>query len=394
MGKKRKNEKAATAVTSDGDGEWTVVTSSRRHAAPPKPQPLTGSKGADTGARAPSSRQFESSVVSIAVPVKPAPVKEPQSGGGDNKDKSSSSSSNKAEGKKTPPPPPAVRVPVPKGMGNPSATLCFMNSVLQALLACEPMRALIKKLGAPRAGAAQPVTRALAGLVAQTREGSPAEQDAAVHRSSVYGLVQFEESVLPQFCRVTGNHAGTQQDAQEWYSFLVTALQEEHAVPASTRPDADAASEWTMVAGRRRSVVLNAVTDFASGPVADVFLGCLESSVRRRGSPAPSVSVQPFECVHLDISHASVASVARALALFQAPESVAPGVSRSTAFAALPQILCLHLKRFIFTLFVPSFSSLSLHHCCHHLFITCCCSSHHSSSTQEWFGKVDQACVV
>ena len=140
MGKKRKNEKAATAVTSDGDGEWTVVTSSRRHAAPPKPQPATSSKGADTGARAPSSRQFESSVVSIAVPVKPAPVKEPQSGGGDNKDKSSSSS-NKAEGKKTPPPPPAVRVPVPKGMGNPSATLCCMNSVLQALLACEPMRA-------------------------------------------------------------------------------------------------------------------------------------------------------------------------------------------------------------------------------------------------------------
>lgn len=364
--KKGRGKEGSSSSGDDGDGEWTVVTSSRRHAVPPKPQPASStssssSGGSNTDERAPNCARFESSVVSIAVPTKPSPEEK--------KKKQEDAKKQDAKKKKAvePRPEPPVSVPVPKGMSNPSATLCFMNSVLQALLACEPLRALVRRLGAPAAGTAQPVTRALASLVAQTREGSVAAQDAAVRCSSVYSLVLFEDGVLPAFCRATGNFAGTQQDAQEWYSFLVTALQEEHAVPATTRPDADAASEWTMVDGRKRSVVLNAVTDFASGPVADVFFGCLESAVRRRGSPAPSVSVQPFECVHLDISHAGVATVASALALFQAPEAVAPGVSRSTAFAALPQILCLHLKRFIFTMFVIITSTRTLLHLVHHV---------------------------
>jgi len=198
-------------------------------------------------------------------------------------------------------------------------------------------------------GTKLPVTDAFINLFSQIWEGSPEEQEEAVNYVRPYNLKLFHENVLPLFFKQTGNLPEFQQDAAEFYAFLINSLQEEHAVKATTHTNADEASEWVQVNGKKRSVVLNSQTDFDSGPVASVFLGSISSSVRRKTSTIPSVSVQPFECLHLDISSARVNSVEEALELFQQPEVISGGLRRTMSFAKLPRVLCLHLKRFVYT---------------------------------------------
>ena len=257
--------------------------------------------------------------------------------------------------------PPEEMFLLPRGIANQSGTQCFMNALLQALLACESLHTLAGTLAARRAKtkAPAPVTCALSNLLSQVRRGSAAQQEAMVGSGAVYNVALFHDNVLGAFYRATGNVPGMQQDAQELYSFFVSALQNEHAVRATTRADADEASTWKQVDGRKRRILLNAESDFDTGPVASVFSGCLESAVTRKPGSAPTVSVQPFECVHLDISPASVTSVAAALEYMRKPEALQGGMRRTTAFVRLPRVLCLHLKRFVYDGFVSTTSLAS-----------------------------------
>ena len=294
-----------------------------------------------------------------AAPPKPSPVK-----------KSKQVDGKQMDGKQHKPEPEPVKVLVPKGMHNTTGTHCFMNAVLQALIACPPLHSLIASIAKQREKStgtlpSQPVTAAFINLLSQVKPGTLDDLDDAIRCPSMFNLMLFFENVLPQFFSSTGNDPGSQQDAGEFYSFLVTSLQEEHAVRATTHTDAEEASGWTQVNGKKRTVVLNAKTDFDSGPVASVFLGYLTSSVRRKTSTIPSVTVQPFECLHLDITSSRVTSVETALDLFQAQESLSGGIRRTMSFAKLPKVLCLHLKRFIYTTFVIVIPIVSLYTKCH-----------------------------
>jgi len=278
---------------------------------------------------------------------------------------------------------------------------CFANAVVQCLVRAPLLAPLwptvleqvecLQKAG----HVAELSSMALASELAQLANGlrtadasDPISPDQFILLTRGYFERQgFANSVNaqphPSGVRVTVT--APQQDAHEFLEWLLDRLDEEQQALlrlADSDAQASAAGDGSQV----DATLTTAADDDAweevgrkgrsSGPaqrvggatqgvkaretfVTSVFQGTLRSIVRTVGAK-DSVTLQPFMCLQLDMFKPSVRTVEDALELYMSPEMLTglrterhPGTEQRgqklLLFDKLPQVLILHLKRFVFS---------------------------------------------
>lgn len=316
----------------------------------------------------------------------------------------------------TPSPPPVRPVAVPplperriRGLVNGGNT-CFINVILQALIACNPFRRFL--LGCRNLESNTPLMKKFVSLaVDMTIDGTNLSPKAQLvnlggkeAKSSKKQLPNLDEPLIPDWChdifpsslpstvpRPTANggnskgrRRGSQEDAEEFLSFLLNKLHEE--LLASGTPHADVEANgfvsggaldlkstsgtngapknvdekkvedegWQEMNRKGRPVQ---VRDSVTSPTAisKIFGGVLRSELKRQRAKA-SVTREPFLMLGLDIDSGMIRHVDDALAAYfktEHVEGITAEDSQETVEAkkqvlleSLPPVLILHLKRF------------------------------------------------
>lgn len=262
----------------------------------------------------------------------------------------------------------------PRGLINTGNT-CFMNVVLQCLMACPPYFRFIMELGDPPLQLSEPIGPMVEQCVAFVKNFGAVNDEQALEDGKPPPVElgrQFAPSclkdVLRKFATSSGSSMGQQQDAEEFLGFLMDGLHEElkaylglkdaqeqeQESPASD--DAAGKGEWeeVMSGGKNRTAVTRE-TKFCETPISDVFRGLTRSTVRREGAK-PSATLQPFHSLPLDIKDlpASDATLERAIAMFSDPEILEPQkdgsgasvrVEKQTSLDKLPRVLVIQVCR-------------------------------------------------
>ncbi|TNY20337.1 hypothetical protein DMC30DRAFT_256078 [Rhodotorula diobovata] len=163
---------------------------------------------------------------------------------------------------------------------------------------------------------------------------------------------------------------GTQEDAEEFLGFFLETLHEEVLAileeqerkekKGKAREDAAASGAgdegWNEVGSKGR-VATTRTTETKESPLTRIFGGKLRSVLRCPGQK-DSVTIEPFQRLQLDIQPEHVLSIEDALRNLTASESLPDFVTsrgirtqdatKHVQLDALPPVLILHLKRFLF----------------------------------------------
>lgn len=292
--------------------------------------------------------------------------------------------------------------PSPRGLLN-TGNSCFLNSTVQALLACPSFYYLLRHLQQASEAACLPSScPTLAAVAAFAAEFSPetGEGPATGHSGKVPQPSPLQkpfapdmfEGVLRRFSPIgrespqkstsantsmpgSTNQKKTaavskrapatrQEDAQEFLSHLIDSMHQELVAWSQTQGATDdlgedkeeGRDEWEEV-GRRNKTAITRTHDTTTSRMMQIFGGHLRSVVKTAGAK-PSATVQPFTLMPLNISPESVHSVEDALMLMTAAESiqgyrsekgqVEVAASKSVCIQKAPRVLVLHLVRFTY----------------------------------------------
>lgn len=280
----------------------------------------------------------------------------------------------------------------PRGLTNRS-NWCYINSTLQALLACPPFYNLMKALPVPSATnrMSSSSTPIIDSIVQFVNEFQPMPVTSRVGRKEkaqrkddgtieVQSGIAFEPSYIYKMLNSIRSNAfkveGRQEDAEEFLSCLLNALNDEmqelmKLVQDSsqtnlsngdiTNGDAGQSQDedetaWKEMGPKNRGSITRRA-DFGRTPISDIFRGQLRSRVQRAGDEFTD-NVQPFFTLQLDIEKAQ--SVKDALELLVGKDQL-EGVTCSktnqqieawqqVTLEQLPYVLVLHLKWFDYKL--------------------------------------------
>ncbi|KAH9981757.1 hypothetical protein BJV74DRAFT_778415 [Russula compacta] len=285
-----------------------------------------------------------------------------------------------------------------RGLVN-SGNMCFANAVLQLLVYCPPFWKLFRELGRlmgqrlrgegqESGGSVTPLVdatvRFLEEFVYEDKKPSPTQQP---QQQAAKGKAREEEeekkeddgvdSFIPTYVydamkekkRFDNMRGGHQEDAEEFFGFYLDTLEEElltlfasisPSKPTSaTTPKGDEREEeslsgegWTEV-GKRNKMVLTRTAKSVESPITRIFGGKFRSTLRTPHQ-RDSIVVEDWRALQLDIQRDSVHTIQDALSYISQPQSVQVGPSGSSEASqqvlieALPPILVLHLKRFLY----------------------------------------------
>jgi len=288
----------------------------------------------------------------------------------------------------------------PRGLSNRS-NWCFVNAILQALLACPPFYNLMKSVpkdllygadtsaGVEHQGGGTNM-KILAAVHSFFAEFAPLEnfpklnnkrrkngglpQGQILEPASIYNYLLNSLSPTDTFKVIEGR----QEDAEEFLTFLLNGLNDEMVAlfkSVDKQPpqaenggegggggdvDTDEEDEWQEVGPKNKSVVTRRGAQGnlkAKPPLAEIFQGQMRSCLQPVNGE-PTATLQPFFSLQLDIQSGDIKNVNEALINNFATEMIdgyvcpktkqAVEASKSMTLEELPPILVLHLKRFVY----------------------------------------------
>ncbi|EAT44952.1 AAEL003733-PA [Aedes aegypti] len=269
---------------------------------------------------------------------------------------------------------------LPRGLINRS-NYCYINAILQALVACPPfyhlMRAIRSLPAARNSKHQKPFIDAMSALVDEfstlqlrskvqrdktKKDETPEIQcDSPMEPLMIHRMLNLLRSDIFQV-------EGRQEDAEEFLGCVLNRLNDEmielmklsknesdvngdDAANGEVHPDDQ--DDWKVIRGNRNKGTVTRTTDFGRSPMSDIFGGKLRSRVHREGDHATD-NIQPFFTLQLDIEKAT--SVKDALDLLVGKDQL-EGVTCSktkqeiaawqqVTLEELPIVMILHLKCF------------------------------------------------
>ncbi|XP_033231396.1 ubiquitin carboxyl-terminal hydrolase 10-B isoform X2 [Belonocnema kinseyi] len=272
---------------------------------------------------------------------------------------------------------------LPRGLTNRS-NYCYINSILQALLACPPFYNLLMALPySDTASRRNTRTPLIDNMTKFVHEFTPLSEAARMPRkdrvhkrnedasTDVHSGTPFEPSYVYTMLKNTSSVfsiEGRQEDAEEFLSCLLNGISDE-MLEVMKLVNSDKSSnnnpnmnlnpgeeEWKVMGPKNKGSVTRC-TDFGRTPLSDIFRGQLRSRVHRAGEQATDY-VQPFFTLQLDIEKAE--SVKSALEILVGKDQVEGMTCSKTkqqieawkqvTLEELPVILVLHLKWFDYKL--------------------------------------------
>lgn len=266
-----------------------------------------------------------------------------------------------------------------RGITN-TGNICFMNSILQALIHCFPFHQLLSYIGQNSIHSIQSDTPLLDALIEFVGEFEHAPAKSSSTESELRAIAGGLTNVnltplspesfynkLRTLSRFQHLKRGRQEDAEEFLGYLLEALHDEFTRAMKpfvdeTRPVTgitviDNDDEWQEVGKNNRKLQVRQSTGFGQTPITQLFGGQFKSILSVSKQKSPSITRDPFQHVQLDISDPSVHSIEDAfLHLAHLEELQYTTSSRQEVRAtkqilidAVPKILIIHLKRFAYT---------------------------------------------
>ncbi|CAB3247707.1 unnamed protein product [Arctia plantaginis] len=256
---------------------------------------------------------------------------------------------------------------LPRGLTNRS-NFCYVNAILQALIACPPFYNMLKALPyqTRRGKSSTPVIDSLVELCYEFSPLASAGRGgrgagAAGGAPAVPAGPPLEggagQRVLRALRPFPGSQEGRQEDAEEFLGCLLNSLNDEMlelmklvegpepAGPAPGASESDDDDSWKVMGPRNRGAVERRWAARRT-PVADIFRGRTRLRLHRAPHHDVTDAVQPFFTLQLDIERAN--SVKDALELLAGKDTL-EGVSdawQQLSLEQLPVVLLLHLKCF------------------------------------------------
>jgi len=226
---------------------------------------------------------------------------------------------------------------------------CFMNSVMQAVVSCNPIANVLATSTPPApSGTGQPSLLAAAQAFVWAYAANP-------HKKALES--QAIQPLLAAF-RPQTSGPSAQEDAQEFFSFVLNQVHEDLSAAAPTANEQQEDGDgWYEVGPKNQSSVMRQQRgQEQESALSQVASGVLRSALKSSG--LSSASRERLFMLPLDVSP-SVSSIEEAVDHLMLPELI-DGVQRSsggessigkkdTELDRLPQVLMVHLKRFIFT---------------------------------------------
>lgn len=285
-----------------------------------------------------------------------------------------------------------------RGLTN-TGNICYMNAVLQVLLFAEPFNKTLKLLETKSMGSLSPESKTpvLDIITRFFNDFTLANTNKPITTDSCY-------LSLMNFKRFSHLRWGQQEDAEEFLGYLLDALHEEFVdamrslssseidgliqdkelrgstsdvqkaefrqhvkdtikILKKTNPEAnsgDVTSDsdnegWSEAGANNKKISTRRAVEVEPSPITQIFGGQFRSVLqvpKRRENQ--SITLDPFQCVQLEISDPSINNIEDAFRHMNLTESIAYKPSsdkeviakKQTFIDTLPNILIIHLKRF------------------------------------------------
>lgn len=273
----------------------------------------------------------------------------------------------------------------PRGLINRS-NYCYINAILQALVACPPfyhlMRAIRSLPAARNSKHPKPFIDAMTALVAEfsslpVRSKVQRDKTKKDETPDITTDTPLEPVVIHKILNLLRSDIfqveGRQEDAEEFLGCVLNRLNDEmlelmklsknesevngssetSSAEESGDGHGDDQDDWKVIRGNRNKGTITRTTDFGRSPMSDIFGGKLRSRVHREGDH-PTDNIQPFFTLQLDIEKA--ASVKDALDLLVGKDQLEGMTCSKTkqeiqawqqvTLEELPIVMILHLKCF------------------------------------------------
>ncbi|KAJ6260387.1 hypothetical protein Dda_4613 [Drechslerella dactyloides] len=269
----------------------------------------------------------------------------------------------------------------PRGLIN-TGNMCFMNSILQALLFCGPFYMFLDAISRSVSFNFKGETPLIDSMIIFIREFRRVQAGAnnAPSQNGAGTVALAGNPFVPEYVyeavrglkRFSSMRRGHQQDAEEFLNFFLDVLHEEcvTAMKANPKtkqgpnsaPHSEAATSeddegWLEVGHKRKAAITREVGHVGgTSPVTKIFGGQMRNELRVSGQRS-SVNREPYQSLQLDIQSGNISNIMDAIRQISIPEQLQGGdfksargastsATKQTLLESVPPVLILHLKRF------------------------------------------------